>query len=101
MQEVWNIGKPWRDNYKYKNLRRKIKIPKEYQLHHWNYNDEYLEDVFILSSVGHSQLHIHLTLDLEKRIFYLEDGTYLDTKEKHEKYIKQLEINLTYYLPQG
>ena len=35
-------------------------------------------------------------LDLEKRIFYLEDGTYLDTKEKHENYIKSLGINIKY-----
>ena len=94
-KDIWNVGKPWRNNGIYKGLRnRKIyrKLKNIYKLHHWNYNDEYLKDVFIMKSKEHRLLHNSLFLDLEKRIFYLEDGTYLDTKEKHQEYIEKLGI---------
>lgn len=97
MREVWNIDKPWRDSNVYKGLRSTRyykKLPKEYHLHHWNYSDEYLEDVFILNAKDHSQLHTQLTLDLKEKLYYLKDGTYLDSKEKHKNYIKSIEIKI-------
>lgn len=80
----------------YKNLRRDSykNLDRSLELHHWNYNDEFLEDIFILNIVDHKKLHNSLTLDLEKRIFYLNDGTYLDTKEKHLSFIKELNIKI-------
>ncbi len=91
-KDIWNVGKPWRESRVYKSLRKKkySKLKNFYKLHHWNYNDEFLEDIFIMKSREHRLLHNYLTLDLEKRIFYLEDGTYLDTKEKHKEYIESL-----------
>lgn len=95
-QKIWNEGQPWKDMTVYKGLRSKFykHLPREFELHHWNYNDEYLTDVFILNIKEHKNLHNSLTLDLEKRIFYLEDGTYLDTKEKHREYIEKLGIKI-------
>lgn len=91
-QKEWDKNKPWKDSTVYKGLRKKYyrDLPREFELHHWNYNDEYLLDVFILNIKDHKNLHNSLFLNLEKRIFYLEDGTELDTKEKHLYYIKQL-----------
>lgn len=96
LQKEWNKGQPWKENSVYKDLRRNkySYLDRSFELHHWNYNDEYLEDIFILNIRDHKNLHTHLKLDLEKRIFYLQDGTYLDTKEKHEKFIKQLGIQI-------
>jgi hypothetical protein len=95
-QKIWNAGQPWKDSNVYKGLRKKYykNLPREFELHHWNYNDYYLKDVFILNIKDHKNLHNHLHLDLEKRIFYLQDGAYLDTREKHEEYIKKLGIQI-------
>ena len=95
-QKEWDNKKPWKESSVYKGLRRnKYKnLERSFELHHWNYNDEYLEDVFILNIKDHKNLHNYLKLDLEKRIFYIEDGTYLDTKEKHEEFIKKLNIQI-------
>lgn len=95
-QKEWNKNKPWKESTVYKGLRWKYykDLPREFELHHWNYNDYYLLDVFILNIKEHKNLHNSLILDLEKRIFYLEDGTYLDTKEKHKEYIESLNINI-------
>ena len=93
-QKEWDKDKPWKNTSTYKNLKRDMKVEKGFELHHWNYNDEYLKDVFILDIKDHKNLHNSLFLDVEKRIFYLEDGTYLDTKEKHREYIEGLEIKI-------
>lgn len=93
-QKEWDKDKPWKNTSTYKNLKRNIKVGKGLELHHWNYNDEFLKDVFILNIKDHKNLHNSLLLDLEKRIFYLEDGTELDTKEKHLEYINKLGIQI-------
>lgn len=95
-QKEWDKNKPWKNSVVYKNLRRDSykNLDRSLELHHWNYNDEFLEDIFILNIVDHKKLHNSLTLDLEKRIFYLNDGTYLDTKEKHLSFIKELNIKI-------
>jgi hypothetical protein len=96
LQKEWNKGQSWKSTSTYKGLRkRKYKnLSREFELHHWNYDDDYLEDVFILNIKDHKNLHNSIFLDLERRIFYLKDGTYLDTREKHEEYIKKIEIEI-------
>jgi hypothetical protein len=96
LQKEWDKDKPWKATTVYKGLRRNYykDLSKEYELHHWNYSDDFLKDVFILNIKDHKELHNSLFLDLEKRIFYLEDGTYLDTKEKHADYITRLGIKI-------
>lgn len=91
-QKQWDKDKPWKKLSVYKGLRKNHykDLPKEFELHHWNYNEEYLLDVFILSIRDHKKLHQSLFLDLEKRVFYLKDGTYLDTREKHSEYIEEI-----------
>lgn len=93
-QKEWDKDKPWKNTSTYKNLKRDMKVDKGLELHHWNYNDEYLEDIFILNTREHRILHNSLFLDIEKRIFYLEDGTYLDTKEKHKNFILQKKFKI-------
>jgi len=95
-QKVWDKDKPWRSNSKCKNLSRKFKTPKGYELHHWNYNDDYLEDVILMTTKQHRCLHKHLELDLEKRIFKTND-LYLDTKEKHLNFINYLWLDYLEY----
>lgn len=86
-QKEWDKDKPWKSTQKYKNLHRKFKIPKGFELHHWNYNDEFLEDVFLLEIKEHRKLHTTLTFDKDKLIFIGENGMLLDSREKHFKYL--------------
>lgn len=88
-QKEWDKNKPWKKTQIYKNLSRNLNLEKGLEAHHWNYNDEYLEDVIIMDISTHKKLHQFLTLDLEKRIFFVtETNDYLDTKEKHLQFIK-------------
>ena len=90
-QKELNVSNEWKNNYVYKNLRRDMKlIDTSIELHHWNYNDEYLTDVVKMDIKHHRRLHSHLFLDLDKRIFKDVEGNYLDTKEKHLAYINKL-----------
>lgn len=81
---------PWKKTSKYKNLRRD-KFPfldKSIELHHWNYFK--INDVILLDRKTHSRLHSLIELDIEKRIFFVkETREYLDTRKKHENFIKE------------
>ena len=92
-QKIWDKDKPWKKTQTYKNLSRKFKTPKGFELHHWNYNTEFLEDVILMEIKQHRNLHKYLTLDLKGRIFKTED-TYLNTKRNHLEFIDSL--GLTY-----
>jgi len=86
-QKIWDSDKPWKDNSKYKNLNRKFKTPKGFELHHWNYNDGFLEDVSILKTKQHKIAHTFLIFDKDLLIFKTKSGTLLDTKSKHLVYL--------------
>ena len=93
-QRVWDKDKPWKKLSKYKNLSRKLKPVKGTELHHWCYQDNYLEDVVIMNTREHRQLHSYLVLDVEKRIFKIKDnGMYLCSKEEHLLFIKAKDLN--------
>ena len=80
---------PWKKSSEYKNLRKKHYpfLDKNIELHHWNYFK--IKDVILLDRRTHSKLHSLLEIDVEKRIFFVKDtGEYLDTRIKHEKFIK-------------
>lgn len=83
-----NKNKPWKKSSTYKSLNRKFKIEKGKELHHWNYNEEYLEDVFIMPIKDHRRLHQLLELDIEKRIFKTKkDSRFLFSKLEHLSFI--------------
>ena len=89
-QKVWDENKPWKKSSTYKNLSRKLKTPKGFEYHHWNYNDEFLEDVVLMTTKHHKKLHALIELDLEKRIYKVKkDGKYLFSKLDHCFFIVQ------------
>ena len=97
-QKIWNKDKPWTKSQVYKNLSRKFKTPKGFELHHWNYNDECLEDVVIMTISEHRKLHRLLELDIEKRIFKTKkDGKYLATKLKHCNFLNRNGFSFSTY----
>ena len=79
--------KPWFNSVKYRNLNRKLKIPKGYELHHWSYNDDDLQDVFIMKMRSHKRAHAFLKFDIETKKFKTLDGLVLETKKDHLKYL--------------
>ena len=86
MQKEWNKKRPWSKNYIYKNLHRKFKCEKGVELHHWNYNDDYLQDVIKLNVKDHKKLHMFIKIDYDLRMYRTLNGDLLDTKDKHLKY---------------
>lgn len=87
-QKEWDSDKSWKSSNVYKNLRRKFKyVPKTHDLHHWNYNNDFLEDVIILEKFNHRRAHLLIELDIDKRIYKTKEGIYLDTKELHIKHL--------------
>ena len=81
--KILNEDKPWKNSNKYKGLHKKFKVPKGFELHHWNYNEEFIEDVTILKTKQHRRAHTHLELDKDLLIFKTKSGLLLDTKLKH------------------
>jgi hypothetical protein len=94
-QKVWNLEKPWTNLSIYKSLRKKYNfIPKTHHLHHWNYNDEFLEDVIIIEKFNHRRAHTFMKLDLQNKIYIGLNNEILNTKEKHILYLIQNGIKL-------
>ena len=87
-QKIWDADKPWKSNAVYKGLRRKFKhVPATHHLHHWNYNDSFLEDIIILEKFNHRRAHVVIKIDVERRIYIGLNNEVLDTKEKHILYL--------------
>jgi hypothetical protein len=87
-QKVWDINRPWKNTAIYKNLRRKFKhVPETHHLHHWNYNDEFLEDIIVIEKFNHRRAHEFIVLDLDLKVYKTIDNILLDTKEKHISFL--------------
>jgi len=86
-QKELNKNRPWKDNPIYKGLAKKLNTQKGIELHHWNYNTDYLEDVFVMNIRQHRQAHTHLIFDEDTFMFKNLDGLLLDSKEKHLQYL--------------
>jgi hypothetical protein len=93
MQKEQEAKYPWKKEQVYKNLNRFYKTPKGIEAHHWSYANENLKDVFFLTRKEHKRAHTLLVLNIEKRLFYGLNNELLDTKEKHENYLKSKGIN--------
>jgi hypothetical protein len=88
-QKVWNEKRPHTKLASYKNLNKKHKIPKGFELHHWNY--ELVEDFFILPIKEHRKSHTFLIKS--ESIFTGLSSEILDTREKHFNYLVSKGIN--------
>lgn len=89
-QKEWDANKPWKSHFKYKNmnrdLRRKGLLPDGHKAHHWNYDDDSLRDVFVLSLKAHRKLHKHLVFIPDSKIFSF-NGIPLTSKDRHYRAI--------------
>ena len=82
-----NKEKPWKNSAAYKNLHRKFNTPKGFELHHWNYNTHYLEDVTVFKTKEHRQAHTYLVFDIDTLMFKTAEGVLLKSKEMHLMYL--------------
>ncbi len=57
-------------------------------VHHWSYNEEHFKDVIHLTKKEHYFIHRHLVYDPENKMYRTTSGELLDTRELHEKYIR-------------
>lgn len=67
-----------------------VKDRKEgFQYHHWSYNDEHVLDTIELPIKAHYKAHRFIVYDQQAKMYRRTDtNQLLDTKEKHEQYIK-------------
>lgn len=72
----------------YKQLHRKLKLPKDKNIHHWNYN--IIDDYFIIDKKFHRFIHRHIFLDDRTLTFKNVAGEILYSKELHERFINRL-----------
>lgn len=91
---IWKENKPWTKLSIIKHLSRKLKIEKGFECHHWSYNSEDFEDVFILEIKQHRQAHTHLTFDFEFKKFRTSEGVLLSTKTEHMNYLMSKNIDI-------
>lgn len=75
------------NNAKLKNVHQKLKLPKGFEAHHWNYNSGFEENIFVLKTKEHRQAHRYLILNKELLIFSDLQGNLLDSREKHFEYL--------------
>jgi len=76
----------------------KVKPINGYNLHHWNYNNGFENDVIILSVSNHNKIHRFIKYDSELFIYRRKDNNeLLNTIEKHKEYINEiLNVNVTF-----
>ena len=86
-QKEWDAERPWKNYSEYKNLARDLSLPKGFEAHHWSYKKGNIRSVFVLPINSHKQAHRFLEFDKERRCFIF-NGRLLDTKMKHEVFLK-------------
>lgn len=66
-----------------------FKTPIGFQFHHWSYNKEHYKDVISLTIKDHQKAHRFIIYDQEQMMYRRHDtNELLDTREKHESFIK-------------
>jgi len=86
-QKEWDSKRPWKNYSEYKNQARDLSLPDGFEIHHWSYKKKNIRSVFILSNSSHRKAHSFLIFNENERCFEFE-GTLLDTKLKHESFLK-------------
>lgn len=66
------------------------KLEKGIEKHHWSYNKEHYRDIVPLSIKDHNTAHRFLRYDQSFFMYRDLEGNLLDTKEKHEAYIRKV-----------
>ncbi len=60
------------------------------ELHHWSYNQSHYKDVIEVTIKEHGKLHRFIIYDQERRMYRTLEGELLDSRERHEDYIRRM-----------
>jgi len=82
------------EKHKAKNATQTLTRTEGNHLHHWSYNQQHWKDCIEMDVINHAKLHRFIVYDNDTFYYNDLDGIPLDTKEKHENYIKQLGIEI-------
>jgi hypothetical protein len=78
------------EKVKVKNISQHMDCKEGHNLHHWSYNTVHARDVIELSIKDHNKAHRFLTYDQERMMYRNLEGVLLDTRERHETYIRHM-----------
>lgn len=56
--------------------------------HHWSYNEEHYKDLITIPEELHYKLHRYMVYSPNDKKYVTKEGTLLETRELHEKYIE-------------
>lgn len=77
------------EKYRAKIVAGKIHRNDGVELHHWSYNENHFKDVINLTTSDHAKAHRFIEYDQSFKMYRRRDtGELLDTKQKHEDYIR-------------
>ena len=93
-QKIWDENKPWKKEAILKNLNKKLNIEKGFECHHWSYNPEHFEDVFIIEKKEHRKAHTFLKFNFYTKKFNDLNDNCLYSKIAHLNYLMQKGINV-------
>lgn len=87
------IIKKYKESYpekkKAKSILGKKLVIEGFERHHWSYNEEHYCDIIYLTTREHAKVHRFLIYDQDYFMYRrLDTNDLLDTKEKHESYIR-------------
>lgn len=97
------VRRPYTENVKAAYLGYRLKYPEKYEagkairnwnrkpgidFHHWSYRQEHYKDTLELPKKDHAKAHRFLVYDQKQLMYRTLTGTLLDTKRKHDAYIK-------------
>ena len=81
------------EKYKARNASQRVPILFEHR-HHWSYNEEHVKDIIDLTNKDHAKAHRFLTYDQNEKMYREKDtNNLLDTKDKHEVFIRHCILN--------
>lgn len=96
-QKEWDQKRPWGASHEFKIQNKELGLSKGEHVHHWNYNEDYIRDVFIMPALDHRRAHTHLILDHALKLFVSKEGELLDSKEKHMNFIQSKGLSIQDY----
>ena len=76
------------EKQKAKNLSQRIPVPMGMERHHWSYAEEDAKDIIAITPQDHATIHRFLEYDQGSRKYRDFNGNLLDTREKHEEYLR-------------
>jgi hypothetical protein len=92
--ELRTSKNPYEKKFPEKQLARiicgKFGLLKGMHRHHWSYNQEHARSLIHLTDSDHKKAHRFLVYDQERMMYRNLEGVLLDTRERHETYIRHM-----------